>query len=155
VWFVTSPVDFAAAQRGDPAQRLVDIVQRFLDLELDWKAMLQDYKDNFGLKTFAGEDITTLVITDAGAESLDLKGVRHVVMIDGVWNKALQDQIVGRGQRFRSHAHLPKAKQTIHAWKLILDFDDEKSPERLMHDLVEQKAKESEALYAALKTVSV
>jgi type I site-specific restriction endonuclease len=110
------------------------------------------------LKTFINKDITTLIITDAGAESLDLKGVRNVVLMDSVWNKAAEEQIIGRGQRFKSHAHLPQSKQSIASWKLILDFPKGtagKSPERQIYEHVEEKSKEMKQLSDLLKNVSI
>lgn len=157
VFYQTSPEKFKSSVAGNAplATKLTKFISVFLE-KLDWRHMLQDYKDTFGLKTFNNKDITTLVITDAGAESLDLKGVRHVVLMDSVWNKAAEEQIIGRGQRFRSHAHLPPNKQTIASWKLILDFTNgTKSPERQIYENVEQKFNETKELYAMLHKVSI
>jgi len=156
VYYLTSPAEFKAsvAGNGPITSKLTKFISKFFD-HLDWRKMLSEYKDTFGLKTFINKDITTLVITDAGAESLDLKGVRHVVLMDSVWNKAAEEQIIGRGQRFKSHAHLPPSQQTIASWKLILDFPSGKSPERLIYEHVETKYKETKQLYAVLKSVSI
>jgi len=157
VYFLASPYEFKTTTAGNAstATKLNKLIALFFE-ELDWRKMLQEYKDTFGLKTFLNTDITTLVITDAGAESLDLKGVRNLVLMDGVWNKAAEDQIIGRGQRFNSHAHLPLKKRNMTAWKLILDFPKGgKSPERLMHETVEAKNKEALDLYAVLKKISI
>ena len=57
-----------------------------------------------------------MIISNAGSEGLDMKGVRHVVLLDEVWTPSAFDQIVGRGVRFRSHFHLPESERdvTIH-----------------------------------------
>ena len=156
VYYLTSPAEFKAAVAGSApiATKLTKFISVFFD-QLDWRKMLSEYKDTFGLKTFINKDITTLVITDAGAESLDLKGVRHIVLMDSVWNKAAEEQIIGRGQRFKSHAHLPPSDRTIASWKLILDFPTGKSPERQIYEHVEKKYMETKQLYAVLKSVSI
>lgn len=48
-----------------------------------------------------------LFISKAGGEGLDMKGARHVILMDPTWNEASNEQVVGRAIRYRSHAHLP------------------------------------------------
>ena len=154
VFFITSPTEFAQLGAGNSplSTKLTRYIELFLT-DFDWKKMLEQYEANFGLATFASKDITTLIITDAGAESLDLKGVRHVVLVDSVWNKSAEQQIIGRGQRFKSHAHLPAAQHTIHSWKLVLDFPPGYglSPERQIFNSVALKYKETLELYKVLE----
>lgn len=52
---------------------------------------------------FNEDKIMILLISDAGAEGLDLKHARHVHICDPTWNESLTAQVVGRARRFRSH----------------------------------------------------
>lgn len=54
-----------------------------------------------------------LVISSSGAEGLDLKGVRHVQILDQHWNKQKLAQVKGRARRYESHAHLPEEKRNV------------------------------------------
>lgn len=57
-----------------------------------------------------------MLITKAGGEGLDLKGVRHVIILEQGWNDATNEQAIGRGIRYKSHAHLPEKDRntTVH-----------------------------------------
>ena len=48
-----------------------------------------------------------LLISGAGSEGLDLKGTRAVQLLEPHWNNSRGEQAVGRGIRYKSHAHLP------------------------------------------------
>ena len=59
-------------------------------------------------------------ITKAGGEGLDLKGVRHVVILEQGWNEATNEQAIGRGIRYRSHHHLPPDQRNTTVYYLII-----------------------------------
>lgn len=67
-----------------------------------------------------GTDINTLIITAAGAEGIDLKGVNHVVILEPYWQLTQLIQVVGRAARTGSHAHLPPDKQFVNVYNLVL-----------------------------------
>ncbi len=139
---------------------LIYIIELFDRNELNWKAML-DERGILGssLESFKG-DLNVLMISDSGAESIDLKGVRHIVFVDPVWNPSMEQQIIGRGQRYKSHHHLPESKRSLSVWKLYLDkntssrlkmekgeCDLEKcSVDRLIHQLSMNKEKDYQKL---------
>ena len=54
-----------------------------------------------------------LLVSSSGAEGLDLKGTRLIQLMDPHWNNSRLDQVIGRGVRMGSHAHLPKEKQHV------------------------------------------
>ncbi|SFV55512.1 COG0553: Superfamily II DNA/RNA helicases, SNF2 family [hydrothermal vent metagenome] len=56
---------------------------------------------------------STLLISGAGAEGLDLKGTRNMHIMEPHWNSARINQVIGRGARFKSHTHLPKEEQNV------------------------------------------
>ena len=54
------------------------------------------------VEKFNNKIVQVLIITLAGSEGLDLKGVRDIIILDPVWNPAVMEQITGRGIRYKS-----------------------------------------------------
>ena len=73
------------------------------------KEIVQQYND---------DKMSVLFISRAGGEGLDLKGTRNVIIMEPAWNQATEEQVVGRGIRYMSHAHLPKKDQTVNVYHL-------------------------------------
>ena len=69
---------------------------------------------------FNNGDISTLIVTRAGNEGLDLKGVKKIIILDPVWNPSKMEQIIGRGVRYRSHHHLPKEERNVDVHQYLL-----------------------------------
>jgi len=57
--------------------------------------------------------IRHLLLTDAGSEGLDLKGTRDIHILNPAWNDPRIDQVIGRGIRYGSHAHLPEDQRHV------------------------------------------
>lgn len=66
--------------------------------------------------------VNVLIISKAGGEGLDLKGVRYIILMEKGWTVAGEDQITGRGIRKKSHAHLPPQDQNVTVYHLIMKF---------------------------------
>ena len=81
------------------------------------------------IRKFNADKIDVLIITRAGGESIDLKGVKNVVVLDPPWNDASLEQIVGRAIRFKSHLHLPKEERKVNVYFLSLVKPDSVSEE--------------------------
>jgi len=64
-------------------------------------------------------EIKVLLITMAGAEGLDLKRTRTMIIVDPWWNAAKIDQIVGRVVRYKSHEGLPAAQRHVDVYFLV------------------------------------
>jgi superfamily II DNA/RNA helicase len=64
--------------------------------------------------------IKVLLISKAGGEGLDLKGTRHVILMEPAWNDTTQEQVIGRAVRYLSHHHLPEDQRIVDVWKLHL-----------------------------------
>lgn len=60
-----------------------------------------------------------LIITKAGGEGLDLKGVRNVILFEKGWNISGENQVIGRAVRYMSHSHLPRKERNVIVWHLI------------------------------------
>lgn len=63
------------------------------------KQMVDDYNN---------DRVSALLISGAGAEGLDLKGTRMIQIMEPHWNESRIKQVIGRGIRYGSHAHLPE-----------------------------------------------
>ena len=101
-----------------------------------------------------------LFITNAGAQGLDLKGVRDVIIFESVWNESAEEQIIGRAVRFGSHAHLPKSEQNVKVHRLIIVKprkikDKHPSADVMLNELSKQKATKTKKLIQKLKEVSI
>jgi len=73
-----------------------------------------------------------LFLSRAGGEGLDMKGARHVILMDPTWNEATNEQVIGRAIRYRSHAHLPDPTHhnvTVHYLQHIFKEDQETAKE--------------------------
>jgi DNA topoisomerase IB len=138
-------------ENADTADVLAKFIRLFDENVIDWRAMLRFYKETKGLADFVGP-AQVLLITDAGSESIDLAGTRHIVFLDQPWNPALESQIIGRGQRFGSHKRLPKAEQNLTVWRLYLDNPQGKPAiDRYVTNIIKEKRDEETHIYKLLQ----
>lgn len=161
VLYLVDPVMFMEEVDGykgkSTANLLTRLVRLFEEEQLDWRELLKELKGE-GAST---RNMEVILITDAGAESMDLKGVRHIILSDPTWTDALRQQIIGRGQRYKAHAHLPPSKRHIDVWELFLDPPKSatprsaKSADRLIGEFSSRKRTEQELLYGEFAKVSV
>jgi len=66
-------------------------------------AMVKDYNEG---------KVKALLISSSGAEGLDLKGTKLTQVLDPHFNPSKIKQVIGRGSRYESHAHLPENERT-------------------------------------------
>jgi hypothetical protein len=59
------------------------------------------------------------MITQAGAEGLDIKGIREVHILEEYWNKTRKIQVIGRAVRYKSHIMLPPEERTVDIYEYI------------------------------------
>lgn len=62
-----------------------------------------------------------MIISSAGREGIDLKGVRYVFLLEPGWNESSDHQALSRAVRFGSHKHLPIKEQKVDIFRLILE----------------------------------
>ena len=72
------------------------------------------------VKDFNSGQVRVLFVSSAGAEGLDLKGTRSLIIFEPYWNRPKMEQIIGRGARYLSHAALPEDEQKLDVFHLIL-----------------------------------
>jgi superfamily II DNA or RNA helicase len=69
---------------------------------------------------FNNDKVKILIITRAGGEGLDLKGTNNIILMEPNWNKETDEQIIGRGIRYKSHSHLPENLRYTKVYKLYM-----------------------------------
>ena len=67
-----------------------------------------------------GGHATVLLLSRAGAEGLDLKCIRHVVLLEPHFHNSRLRQVIGRAVRYRSHEALPPEERTVTVHHLLL-----------------------------------
>lgn len=107
--------------------------------------------------------INTLVISSAGGTGLDLRGTQNIIILDPVWNASQLDQIIGRGVRYMSHAHLPKEKQKVNIYLMTLveqafisgKQEFSRSGDYLLYKIIEKKREFGKLAEDMLKQISI
>lgn len=115
--------------------------------------IIRDYND---------DKFQVLIITKAGAEGIDLKGTRAIVILEPTWNDASLRQIIGRAIRFRSHAHLPTNQRHVDIYKMIASSGtedkwryDDLSGDALLYKIIERKQESERKILKALEAASM
>ena len=60
-----------------------------------------------------GKNIRVLLVSAAGAEGLDLKNIRKVLIMEPYWHNVRLQQIIGRAVRKKSHYDLPENERNV------------------------------------------
>lgn len=63
-----------------------------------------------------GNIISILLISQTGAEGLDLRGVRQIHIFEPYWDQSRELQVRARGSRLGSHSHLPPSQRNIRSY---------------------------------------
>lgn len=133
----------------------------FGDVSLEERARILDDFNN-GL-------VDILIITRAGGEGIDLRGVRNIIVLDPTWDTAALEQVVGRAIRFRSHAHLPEDERNVNVYFARLLYPKDKGPceqivghvlpkssgDEILYDIIQRKNKVHDAVIELLRILSI
>ena len=133
------------------------------------KRVRQSVIDDFNSNKFQ-----VLIVSSAGGEGLDLKGVKSVVVLDPPWNAASLEQVIGRAIRYKSHTHLPKKDRFVNVYLMTLvdpkvniskikraEVKDlptaliVSSGDLLLYDIIRKKGKLSSELSKVLQKLSI
>jgi SNF2 family DNA or RNA helicase len=104
----------------------INIVKSRLDaldykyVEVNGDIKPEQRKKNVDIYNDKNNDVNIILITSAGAEGLDLKETRDVIIMENAWNQATDDQVIGRANRYKSHINLPPEEQTVTVYNLVL-----------------------------------
>ncbi len=107
----------------------------------------------------------TMLVSSSGSEGLDLKGTRSVQIMEPHWNDSKIEQVIGRGIRYKSHAHLPKDQRNVtvkryyssHPQSLVNKIGIGKPPqgiERYMQTSANNKAHLGNQIHDAMQEAS-
>ena len=110
----------------------------------------------FFKRKFNKNKIKILLITRAGGEGLDLKGTRNVIIMESNWNPSIEQQIIGRAVRYKSHEKLPEDQRNVHVYRLILKKpigvnDKLASVDEILHNQTIEKEKKFKQMYEIIK----
>ena len=108
-------------------------------LHIDGSLSKKDRKE--AVKQYNSNNIRVLLISKAGGEGLDLKETRYMILTEPGWNPSINEQVIGRGIRYKSHYHLPKNEQKVTVYKLYLIKNKEINKINKYTDI--EKARES------------
>jgi len=80
---------------------------------------LQDVKRTENLR---GKLASLLMITQSGAEGLNLRNVRNVYILEPFWNQVRIEQVIGRAIRKGSHLELPEDERNVQVTMFLASF---------------------------------
>lgn len=69
-----------------------------------------------------GNLASLLMITQSGAEGLNLRNVRHVYIMEPFWNEVRINQVIGRAVRKGSHLELPEEERNVKVTMFLTTF---------------------------------
>ena len=69
-----------------------------------------------------GNLASLLMITQSGAEGLNLRNVRHVYILEPFWNEVRISQVIGRAVRKGSHLELPEDERNVKVTMFLSTF---------------------------------
>lgn len=72
------------------------------------------------VEKYNSNQMQVLFISKAGGEGLDLKGTSSIVILEPSWNRSLEQQVIGRGVRYKSHESLDVSKRNVDIYRLYL-----------------------------------
>lgn len=103
-----------------------------------------------------------LIISKAGGEGLDLKGVTDVIILEPPWNDTTLKQVTGRAVRYKSHEDLPLEYKKVNIFYLCMikphEMKDDTIPsadEYLYKSFIEGKRDKSNVFMDVLKEYSI
>jgi hypothetical protein len=86
------------------------------DAEKQWIKGVANSKDNM-----YGTKIRVILGSPSMKEGVSFKHIRHMHLLDPMWNQSARLQVEGRAVRFCSHVDMPPDKRnvTVHAYKIV------------------------------------
>lgn len=114
------------------------------------------------VQLYNNNKVQVMLISSAGGLGLDLKGTKNVILVEANWNRELTRQIIARGVRYLSHAHLPENERYVNVYHLILskpkqiyDYDDMISVDRILYRFSIEKQQNVDKFIKELKKRSI
>lgn len=120
--FVESKKFHKAGDRSPPhpAKKTFAIITGDLDVEERSRIIDKFNADN----NMHGERIALLLVNKIAAEGLDLKGIRHIHILEPFWNYSRIEQVNGRGVRYKSHERYPLDERNVRPYFYLSDYPE-------------------------------
>jgi hypothetical protein len=118
----------------------------------------QDIKMLTNEDNINGAKVKVVLISQTGAEGLDLKYIRQIHILEPWYNMNRIEQIIGRGVRTCSHKALPFAQRNVEIYlygSLMRDGGLEETADLYVYRLAEIKAIQIGKVSRALKEISI
>jgi SNF2 family DNA or RNA helicase len=103
-----------------------------------------------------------IIISSSGAEGLNLKGTRSVIILERSWNNSKLEQVIGRAIRLNSHSHLPLIKRKVDVYNLMLvkplvknKGDYLGSADQILEEISSKKENKIQDFYKILQKLSI
>lgn len=109
-------------------------------------------------------EYNVMIISKAGSLGLDLKRTREIIFIEGNWNPAQEEQVIGRACRLGSHTGLSKEEYFVDIHRLYLckpgldklaEGDNVPSADSILKGILERKKKELDIYYYLLRATDI
>lgn len=97
------------------------------DLSAMPPTLLQQLKDAKQTENKRGDLASLLMITQSGAEGLNLKNVRKVYILEPFWNQVRIEQVIGRAIRKGSHLELPPEERNVEVTMFLSVFSSKQA----------------------------
>ena len=94
---------------------------------------LEERKEIFKIMTKSsnkrGKICQLILISESGAQGLNLKNIRQVHIMEPFWNEIRIQQIIGRAVRYESHIELPANERDVDVFRYSSVFTDKQQKE--------------------------
>jgi superfamily II DNA or RNA helicase len=114
-------------------------------------------------------ELDVVLLSDAGSEGLNFRGVRSVHLLNMEWNPSITEQQIGRALRINAHRDLPPNQRVVNVYKYLSSIPDgltmfqgkpihEQSSvftERRLYQIQMRKLKEQQDAMQALMEVAI
>lgn len=109
-------------------------------------------------------ELDVLAVSSSGSEGLDLKGVKHIHILDPHFNESKIKQVIGRGVRYKSHSHLPEEERHVQVTRFmatvpkttsllgLINHKQETSVDQYLHNLAQSKEDMQNRISSLVKT---
>lgn len=109
-----------------------------------------------------GRELRIVLMSEAAREGISFKHVQAVHLLDPVWNRATQDQILSRAVRRCSHADMPPDLRSVRVYTYVLTFPasvrktlGQTADERIVDVIARRKFEQVKKAEVALRKVAV
>ena len=110
-----------------------------------------------------GEKIKILLATSAGAEGIDLKNIRQIHIMEPYWHEVRINQVIGRGNRLKSHIELPEKDRVLDVFRYNSVYSDsqkkiakeKETTDEYIFEIAKKKLVVTEEIKKIMKEVAV